>query len=134
MTAQGHERGSVSRLAPLAPQPARHHEQGHDHGHLEGYHVHGGAPALDIGGDIGAMVVTMDRAALGTELHLRSEQDPSKDVHTGVWERHHGSETVVAALFAELVEGRYDVLDRDGASVRRVAIEGGKVTTIDLRT
>ena len=110
------------------------HDHGHDEGHgLEGYHVHGGAPALDIGGDIGAMVALMDRSALGTELHLRSELDPSKDVHTGVWERDQGTKKVAAAVFAELLEGTYQVLDSDGAAMQRVEIEGGKVATIDLR-
>jgi hypothetical protein len=108
------------------------HDHGHDHGH-EQYHVYGGAPALDIGGDIGAMVVTLDRSALGTELHLRSELEPAKDVHTGVWERDLGGGSVTAAVFAELVEGSYDVLDTRGMGVLRVEIVGGEVTTIDLR-
>lgn len=112
----------------------RDHGHLHGHGHgLEGYHVHGGAPALDIGGDIGAMVATVDRSALGTELHLRSEHEPPLAVHTGVWERRQGSDTVIAAVFAELVEGWYQVLDQDGTTIRRVEIEGGRVTTIDLR-
>jgi len=111
---------------------AHDHDHGQEHG-LEGYHVHGGAPALDIGGDIGAMVATMDRAALGTELHLRSEHEPPLSVHTGVWERQQGDEIVVAAVFAELVEGTYLVLDRKGEAVQRVEVEGGKVATIDLR-
>ena len=79
------------------------------------------------------MVVTLDRTALGTELHLRSELDPAKDVHTGVWERDHGRDKVTAAVFAELVEGTYQVLDPDGVAVRQVEITGGQVTTIDLR-
>jgi len=77
------------------------------------------------------MVATMDRTALGTELHLRSEHELPLSVHTGrVGERQQGDETVVAAVFAELVEGTYQVLDRDG---QRVEVEGGKVATIDLR-
>ena len=96
--------------------------------------MHGGAPALDIGGDIGAMLVTMDRSALGSELHLRSEHVQPVAVHTGVWERDQGGATVIAAVFAELVEGHYQVLDQQGVGVRRVEVRGGEVTTIDLRT
>ena len=92
-----------------------------------------GAVLLDIGGDIGAMVVTLDRSALGTELHLRSEAEPNRDVHTGVWERDLGGGRVTAAVFAELVEGAYEVLDARGMGVLRVEITGGRVTEIDLR-
>ena len=88
---------------------------------------------LDIGGDIGAMVVTMERSSLGTELHLRSELDPLRDVHTGVWERDLGGGKVVAAVFAELLEGSYEVLDQTGSPIRRIEIEGGRVTELDLR-
>ena len=88
---------------------------------------------MNIGGDIGAMVATMDAAALGTELHLQSEHEPPIDVHTGVWARDHADGTVVAAVFAELLEGTYRVLDSDGRPTQRVEVEGGRVTTVDLR-
>jgi hypothetical protein len=104
----------------------------HDHHHHHN-DVDGRPPVLDIGGDIGAMVATMDREAAGSELHLRSEHEPPISIHTGVWDRHHGSGLVTAAVFAELVAGTYWVLDGNGAAVHRVEIEGGAVATIDLR-
>jgi hypothetical protein len=103
-------------------------------GPLESYdHVQGGAPVIDIGGDIGALVATVNPEAVGTELHLRSEHDPPVEVHTGVWKRMLGSKTATAAVFAELVEGRYWVLDDAGQPVRQVTITGGEVAQIDLR-
>lgn len=111
------------------------HSHGHDHGPLESYdHVQGGAPVIDIGGDIGAMVAMMDPGAVGTELHLRSEHDPPISIHTGVWERRQGPATVAAAVFAELLEGTYWVLDGAGNDVRRVEITGGELEQIDLRS
>ena len=114
-----------------------HHHEGGDHHHdhpLERYdHVRGGAPALDIGGDIGALVATTDRAALGTELFVRSLADPTVTIHTGVWERDHAGSTVAAAVFVELRAGAYEVLDHRGTPVRDVVINGGAVTTADLR-
>ena len=88
-----------------------HHNDGHDHdGHGHDGHGHdghdgsapvvhnvvnhtvrGGPPVLDIGGDIGAMVVLMDAASAGSELFLRSEHEPPIDVHTGVWTRPDGT-------------------------------------------
>jgi hypothetical protein len=95
--------------------------------------VQGGAPVIDIGGDIGAMVATMPASALGTELHLRSEHVPPVAVHTGVWERRMGADRIAAAVFCELVEGTYWVLDDDGHDVRRVDVHGGELAQIDLR-
>jgi hypothetical protein len=110
------------------------HGHGDGHGPLESYdHVRGGAPVIDIGGDIGALVATVDPGTVGTELHLRSEHDPPVAVHTGVWERMLGARTVTAAVFAELVEGRYWVLDDAGQPVIPVTITGGELAQVDLR-
>ena len=89
---------------------------------------------LDIGGDIGALVATMNHGRAGTELYLRPVQDPATTVHTGVWERVDAGPVVTVALFPELREGSYHLLDERGAAVRRVEIVGGEVATIDLRT
>ena len=106
----------------------------HDHDPLESItHVHGGAPALDIGGDIGALVVLVDGSTVGTELYLRSDRDPAMSVHTGVWNRDLGSGQVTAALFCELASGTYWVLDADGADICAVSIEGGALSEMDLR-
>jgi hypothetical protein len=123
-----------------APTPAiaghHHHPHGdhdHDHGHTESYaHVQGGPTVLDIGGDIGAMIVTMNADTAGTELHLRSGHEPPISIHTGVWRRGFGEQVVTTAVFAELVEGRYWVLDSSGNDLREVEIRGGALTSIDL--
>ncbi len=105
----------------------------HPHVSAETYpHVHGGPPVLDIGGDIGALVATMDSAAAGTELHLRSEHQPPILIHTGVW--HRGDGEVTAAVFAELREGTYRVLEPTGGTLMSVDIVGGALTTVDLRS
>lgn len=126
----------------------RHHDH-HDHESHDGHDapvvhsvvnhtvhhvVRGGPPVLDIGGEIGAMVVLMEPATAGSELHLRSEHEPPIAVHTGVWTRPHGAATATAAVYPELVAGRYWVLDAAGHDVRPVVIEGGELTEIDLRT
>ena len=111
------------------------HDHAHPHPHPHGPDhgpVRGGPPVLDIGGDIGALVATMTSETAGLELHLRSEHHPPVSVHTGVWDRHLGDRTVTAAVFCELVEGTYWVLDAAGTQIRRVEITGGELATIDL--
>ena len=118
------------------------HLSDHDHPHpdprpdLAGEstaHVQGGPPILDIGGNIGALVATMDPDAAGTELHLRSEHQPPINIHTGVWHRSFNGVTTTAAVFAELVEGTYWVLDPGGTPIRPVTIRGAEVANINLR-
>lgn len=119
----------------------RGHGHGHGHDHhphthapLESItHVHGGAPVLDIGGDVGALNVVLDDESAGTELFLRTA-DSDVSVHTGVWTRHVGRTHVTTALFCELLEGTYWVLDADGRDVRRVEVSGGELAELDLRS
>ena len=111
-----------------------HDHDGHDHHHGEDGRPVGLGPAvLDIGGDIGALVATMSATSVGTELYLRPVHDPETAVHTGVWERVQAGPVVTVALFPELREGTYHLLDERGAPVRSVEIVGGEVATIDLR-
>jgi hypothetical protein len=111
------------------------HSLASEHGAKLHHHHHagGGAAVLDIGGDVGALVATLDPAAVGTELFLRPAADPSTTVHTGVWNRSAAGVPVTAAVFPELPAGNYAVLDDHGAAVRTVDIAGGAVVEIDLR-
>jgi hypothetical protein len=116
------------------------HEHDHDHDHhghddhdrpLEHItHVHGGPPILDIGGDIGALVVLADWSRIGTELFVHREAD-GKQIHTGIWGRQHGDRQLAAAVFCELDEGVYSVTCTDSVMVM---VHGGEVTEIDTRT
>ena len=121
----------------MSTKHAHTHRHVAEHLTAETYpHVHGGPPVLDIGGDVGALVATMDPSAVGTELHLRSDHEPPISIHTGVWRRAvaGGSRNVVtAAVFAELLEGTYWALDRDGSDLVCVDIRGGELASIDLR-
>ena len=109
---------------------ARH---GHDHDHEAGAPPAGGPVVVDIGGDVGALIVRVDHELLGTELHLRQD-GWEHTVHTGVWDRPLGDGMVTVAVFPALVEGKYQILDPAGSVGRAVGIEGGSVAELDLRT
>jgi hypothetical protein len=115
--------------------PSRDHP--HDHGPgaagpLERItHVHGGPTVLDIGGEIGALVVLVGDDRLGTELFVRAPD--GREAHTGVWRRRLGLHPVAAAVFCELTQGTYALLAPSGQGHQAVTIIGGDVLTLDLR-
>jgi hypothetical protein len=123
-------------------EPTQHgvvtHEHEHEHHHrptdwAESAHVHGGMPVLDIGGDIGALVVTLDRERTGTEVYVRPHDGHVDHIHSAAWERHVGDDHVIAAVFCELREGSYSLTDRRGIDLLDLTVQGGFVTEIDLR-
>src|SRR5262245_11075723 len=88
---------------------------------------------LDIGGEVGALVVYADPVFEGREIEVRpADITDAPRIHTVVREHRSG---VVAAVFVELIEGRYELLhpddDRRWAEIR---IEGGRIAEIDRRT
>lgn len=121
---------------------------------MEAHNAHAGqgAVVLDIGDDIGALVVVMPAAMEGVEVEIRPigssasthhhhEQgdDHQHDHHDG---NHHLHVAVVARpsaggrlpslVFPELVEGDYELYEKGDTVVRlRVAISGGRVTEAD---
>ena len=87
---------------------------------------------VDIGGDVGALIVRLDRELLGTELHLRQD-GWTHTVHTGVWDRPLGDRMVTVAVYPALVQGTYESSTASARVRRIVTIEGGQVTELDLR-
>ncbi len=83
-----------------------------------------GSVVLDIGGDIGALVVEVTGDRLGSELDLTPVGATSAIMHTEVRERHVGGGTRYAAVYAAVPAGSYTV---EGMPMV-VVVEGGKVT------
>lgn len=118
------------------------HDHSHDHDHGQSHdHDHGptvqwrphtapGAnPVLDIGGDVGALVVYLPELTPSGELEAHPTGRPTARFHTGVHQR----EDVWVAIFPEVVEGRYDLLDADGSTRAQAVVTGGEVSQLDLR-
>ena len=92
-----------------------------------------GAPVLDIGGEVGALVVYLAGPTPGGELEACPAGDPSGRFHTGVHHRKVGNGWAHVALFPAVVAGTYDLLDDDGTPMVRVDVTGGEVRELDLR-
>lgn len=108
----------------------------------ENPHAGQGSVLLDIGGDVGALVVAMPPAMLGVEIEIapagsRVEHHHGHDhdhehghrAHVAVVDRPVGGATVPSLVFPELVEGCYELFDKGGDEVlMSTTVSGGEVT------
>lgn len=97
-----------------------------------------GSVLLDIGGDVGALVVTMPATMVDVEVEIRPEghsADPGAGhhhhhPHVAVVERPVRGAVVPSLVFGELVEGRYELYVKGTDDVRlTVGVVGGEVAT-----
>jgi hypothetical protein len=88
---------------------------------------------LDIGGEVGAVVVCLAANPPSGELEACPQDRPEARFHTGVHHRPIGDESVWVAVFPEVAEGRYYLLDDNGLPLAGVTVVGGQVEQLDLR-
>lgn len=90
---------------------------------------------LDIGGDIGALVVRMPPALVGQEVEIRPVEIstmPRRLQHVAVLPRPAPSGVVHSAVFGQLQQGRYELYLRPSGAVALTAdVRGGEVTFAD---
>jgi hypothetical protein len=84
---------------------------------------------LDIGGDVGALLVRTGPALAGAEIELYDEQG-GYVMHTEVHPREAPGGTQHAGLFPAVGQGSYLLEMRDGSSRERVVVVGGEVATV----
>ncbi|MHA6761293.1 hypothetical protein [Streptacidiphilus sp. PAMC 29251] len=133
--------------APLTAPAAHDHDPAHAHGHLhaDGHsHVagsshasgevygpsHQGSVMVDIGGDVGALVIHTPADLLGTEVELSPVDDGTVRTHVAVRERRGSGPVQYAAVFPSLTAGAYNIWHpaEDRHPVARVVVTGGDVT------
>ncbi len=105
------------------------HADGHTH---ENPHAGQGTVMLDIGGDVGALVVTMPASMVGEEIDVfPSGTAPEGHVpHVAVVERPLGQGVVPSLVFPDLKEGLWDLAPKGTRDVAMTAqVVGGEVTT-----
>ncbi len=93
----------------------------------------GASPLLDIGGDVGALVVYLPHPTPSGELEACPTGRPAARFHTGVHDRVLATGAVPVAVFPEVAAGGYDLLDDDGTPMATVHVSGGEVSEVDLR-
>lgn len=90
---------------------------------------------LDIGGEIGALIVHADPELHDLQIEIcRSGEESGKREHQHILERPINGQTMYAAVFGGLREGSYTLLTHDEVRESEVLIHGARVTTLDWRT
>ncbi len=109
----------------------------HPHVHEDNSHAGQGMVVLDIGGDVGALIVSMPQSMLGEEIEVVTGTEPvaedghSHRPHVAVVDRPTpDGGTMPSLVFPELIEGSYALVPKGTDDVRlRVNVCGGQVTT-----
>jgi hypothetical protein len=88
------------------------------------------ALVLDIGGNIGALIIYADESCLGSEIDLTPVGAPrSHHLHTMVRRRRATGKDVIAGLYPEVREGTYIVWGlEDSGPLGEVTVMGGQVS------
>jgi hypothetical protein len=94
---------------------------------------HPEAVVLDIGGDVGALILYTRPELVHTEIEVSPRGDSSHRTHTEVLERRLHNSPVYAAVYAALPAGDYRIWAPDPTLPASVTIVGGEVAEMDWR-
>lgn len=123
---------AVGRIAPMHDH---RHEDGHVHAPAEAPYVDEGPQdgppeslVLDIGGEIGALVLYATEECLGWEIDLTPRGQPQSHLmHTMIRRRRSFDRQFIVGVYPELAEGPYVVWGVDGRPLGDVDVVGGQV-------
>jgi hypothetical protein len=106
---------------------------GHDHSHGGEHHSHNhvagqGPTVLDIGDDVGALVLYTTAELVGAEIEISPDGEPDRRRHVAVHPRQYPGGTAYAAVYYGLEAGSYQLWAADSSVALTVAIEGNSIT------
>jgi hypothetical protein len=103
----------------------------HHHHHVD--EVRAQPVVLDIGGDVGALLVYTDPELLGVEVEISPAGDDAARQHKQVLMRAVGHTNVAVLVYDNLPEGVYTLWLGGVAKARNVRVAGGAVAELDWR-
>jgi hypothetical protein len=86
---------------------------------------------LDIGGDIGALIVHTGAEMLGVEVEISPAGQDERRSHKDVLEREINGRPAYTAVFDNIREGAYTLWINDVARERDVVVRGGAISELD---
>jgi hypothetical protein len=95
--------------------------------------VHTEHAVLDIGDDIGALIIHSRRELCGRQIDISPKERTWQRTHTDVLERRTNDHAVFAALFLSLPAEDYIIWGDSSRPVGEITITGGQVAEVDWR-
>ena len=95
--------------------------------------VHSETVVLDIGKDIGALIIYTKPELHGREIEVSPQGGDGARTHVEVLERRIKDQPVFAAVFPGLRAGHYDIWEDAATPSDTVTIAGGEIATVDWR-
>ena len=86
---------------------------------------------LDIGGELGALIVHTGADMLGVEVEISAGTEDDRRSHKDVLEREIGGRPAYTAVFDKVREGSYTLWVDDVARERGIVVAGGAVSELD---
>jgi hypothetical protein len=103
----------------------------HDHHHHTLDASESASVVLDIGADVGALVLYVAPAEHGREIEISPVATPDQRTHAAVRERIVESGSIFCIVYAGLVEGDYTIWGDATIPVGSVHVAGGEITELD---
>jgi len=117
---------------------ASHHQHHHQHDGARAHvrhsaRTHPEAVVLDLGGDVGALILYTNPSMLGVEVEISARGEDERRSHKEVLRRELNGEPLHAAVFDNVPAGRHTLWLHDMARERDVLVSGGAVAEVDWR-
>jgi hypothetical protein len=107
-------------------------EEHHDHHHAN-HRPHDEQVVLEIGGDLGALIVYTQPALLHSEVEISPAGEDERRSHKDVLERIVGGKSLYAAVFDKLPRGTYTLWHEGTARTHGTNVDGGRIAEVDWR-
>ena len=110
------------------------HAHPHTHDHASAHRPHEEAVVLELGEELGALVVYTDRSLLHEEIEISPAGADGDRSHKDVLERVVGGRSLYAAVFDNVPHGTYTLWHRGTAVSRGATVAGGTIAELDWTT
>ena len=111
-------------MTTTTTEPHHHAKQLDHHRHT----ADGGPVVLDVGDDVGALVLHTTFDQVGAEIEISPVGEPDRRHHVAVHPRYLGGTQIYAAVYPDLIDGVYQLWSMTGEPAQTIRIHGGHIT------